>query len=102
MKYFYLTASDEVIDETCYQGQTIKGQYAKGTSLLIEQLCFNFKPSISKGDKLYLMIFWDAGASKQIIYLTFSANGAIESSGVASEEEKDKINRFVEKNLVSE
>jgi hypothetical protein len=77
MKYFYLTANDEVIDETYYQGQTIKGQYVKGTSILIEQLCFNFKPFISKGDKLYRMVFWDAGSSKQIIYLTYSANGSI-------------------------
>ena len=76
VKYFYLTMADEPIYETCYQGQTIKGKYAKGTSLLVEQLCFDFKPAISKGDKLYVMIFWDKSASqKQVIYLSFTANG---------------------------
>jgi len=46
--------------------------------LLVEQLCFDFKPSISKGDKLYVMIFWDKAATEiLVIYLSFSANGSI-------------------------
>ncbi len=70
--------NDEPIDQTCYQGQTIKGRYSKGTTLLVEQLCFDFKPSITKGDKLYVMIFWDKAATqKLVVYLSFSANGSI-------------------------
>lgn len=82
VKYFYMTMNDELIDETCYQGQTIKGKYAKGTSLLVEQYCYKFKPAISKGDKLYIMIFWDKAATqKQIIYMSFTANGEIGETG---------------------
>jgi hypothetical protein len=76
VKYAYLTIDDQPISETCYPGQTIKGKYQKGSTILIEHLCFNFSPQVKKGDKLYLLIFssQDSGDS-QVIYLTFSGTG---------------------------
>jgi hypothetical protein len=103
VRYYYMNMKDEIIQETCYQGQTIKGKYSKGSSLLVEQLCFDFKPSISKGDKLYLMIFWDKSATqKQVIYLSFTANGDIEESGAVAGEELVRLEEKIRKNLVSE
>ena len=62
-KYFYRANDDSELDETCYTGQTMKGSYKAGTTLQVEQLCFNFQPSMKTGDKLYLMLFWDRPAS---------------------------------------
>lgn len=102
MRYFYLTINNEPIFETCYQGQTIKGKYTKGTSLLVEQLCFDFKPAISKGDKLYLMLFWDRPASqKQIIHLSFTANGQMQPAPLDKEELK-RVEAAISKHLVNE
>ena len=102
VRYFYLTINDEPIFETCYQGQTIKGKYTKGTSLLVEQLCFDFKPAISKGDKLYLMLFWDRPASqKQIVHLSFTANGQMQPVAL-DKEEKKRVEAAISKHLVSE
>lgn len=102
IKYYYMKLNDQPIEETCYQGQTIKGKYSKGATLLVEQLCFDFKPAIQKGDKLYLMLFWDRSADrKQVVYFSFSANGQIEESGPVEGEELEKIER-ISKNLVTE
>lgn len=69
----------------------------------MEQLCFNFNPAISKGDKVYIMIFWDKDATqKQVIYLSFTTNGEIAESGPVVGEELAKIEKAVHKNLVSE
>ena len=58
----------------------------------MEQLCFDFKPAISKGDKLYVMVFWDKAASqKQVIYLSFTANGEIEHIGPVVGEENERV-----------
>lgn len=76
IKYVYMTLDDQPITETCYQGQTIKGKYPKGTSLLVEHLCFGFTPALSKGSKLYLYLFssQDSSAS-QVVYMTFTQTG---------------------------
>jgi len=91
IKYIYLNKDDQPIDESCYQGQTIKGQYKKGTQLQIEHLCTKFNPAIGKGDKLYLMIFWsqDSLTAKQVIYLTLNAAGAVESKEVVGAEKSN-------------
>ncbi len=76
VKYAYYTIDDQPIDEQCYQGQNLKGKYPKGATILVEHLCFGFKPSIQKGAKLYLYLFssQDSGSS-QIIYMTFNGEG---------------------------
>jgi hypothetical protein len=73
VKYLYLSSNDEInIVDNCFTGQTISGKYKKGTVLLIEQVCFLFKPNLKSGDKLYLVLFWSQPDSRQIIYLPFS------------------------------
>lgn len=101
VKYAYLTLDDQPITETCYPGQTIKGKYTKGTNILIEHLCFNFSPRVSKGDKLYLLIFasQDSGSS-QVIYLTFNGEGQWEHQEV-TQEDRVKAVKYA-KNLISE
>ena len=76
VQYVYMSLDDTPITETCYPGQTIKGKYLKGSTILIEHLCFNFSPQIKKGDKLYLLVFssQDSGES-QAIYMTFNGAG---------------------------
>ena len=102
VKYAYLTIDDQPIDETCYPGQTIKGKYSKGTNILIEHLCFNFSPSINKGDKLYLLVFssQDSGSS-QVVYMTFNGAGEWEQQE-ATEEHVEKAKKWANKNLVVE
>jgi hypothetical protein len=103
IKYAYLTIDDQPIDETCYPGQTIKGKYNKGTNLLIEHLCFNFRPQISKGDKLYLLIFssQDSGSS-QVIYLTFTGTGLWEQREPTEEDKANAIKHATKILLVQE
>lgn len=76
IQYVYMTLDDHPITETCYQGQTIKGKYPKGTSLLVEHLCFGFSPALSKGSKLYLFLFGNQDSSaSQVVYMTFTQAG---------------------------
>jgi hypothetical protein len=100
--YTYLTPDDQPIDETCYQGQTITGQYAKGSSLLVEHLCFGFKPAFTPGSKLYLLIFSSQNsADSQIVYLTYSATGQWLAQPLTEQERKKAI-AATRKNLVQE
>ena len=75
VKYAYLTIDDKPIAETCYPGQTIKGKYSKGSTLLIEHLCFNFSPFLSKGDKVYVLVFSSQGGDGLVVYMTFDGAG---------------------------
>jgi hypothetical protein len=80
VQYAYMTLDDQPINETCYQGQTIKGKYPKGAILMVEHLCFGFKPSFPKGSKLYLLIFSSQESSaSQVVYMTFNEMGEWES-----------------------
>lgn len=92
VKYAYLTIDDKPITETCYPGQTIKGKYPKGTTILLEHLCFNFSPQVKKGDKLYLLIFssQDSGDS-QVIYLTFTGTGEWEEKEATQQDKLTAI-----------
>lgn len=104
VRYLYLTADDQPIDETCYQGQTIKGRYGKGTNIMVEQLCFNFKPAISRGDKLYLMLFWSQGAlsARQVVYLSLSPTGDIQAKTLDDNEKASFQHLVATKNLITE
>ena len=76
VQYAYMTLDDQPIQETCYQGQTQKGKYSKGNTIMIEHLCFGFNPDFSKGSKLYLLIFSSQESSaSQVIYMTFNGAG---------------------------
>jgi hypothetical protein len=97
VKYVYKTSGDKEIDETCYQGQTMKGDYKKGASLQVEQLCFGFKPELRKGDKLYVLIFWDRPSSEQLaIHFSFDAPGVFKVAQVAPEEVAKQLNLVAE------
>lgn len=102
VKYAYMTLNDEPITETCYQGQTIKAKYPKGTTLMVEHLCFNFSPALNKGSKLYLLLFssQDSG-SNQAIYLTFTEAGEWIQEEV-TEDIRAKVVKYATKNLVVE
>ena len=54
---------------------------------MIDQLCFGFKPAVSDGSKLYLMIFWNqsSSTSKMVIYLSLTSNQEIQSHEVTGE-----------------
>jgi len=54
----------------------MKGNYKKGTIITVEHRCFNFKPPIVNGDKLYFMIF-ATQYEMELIYLTFSEIGFV-------------------------
>lgn len=102
ISYVYMTLDDHPISETCYQGQTIKGKYSKGASLMIEHLCFGFSPVLSRGSKLYLYLFSSQGSSgNQIVYMTFNDAGEWEVQEV-TEEIKAKAAKYAKKNLVTE
>jgi hypothetical protein len=102
IQYVYLTADDLPIDENCYQGQTIKGKYSKGTNLMIDHLCFGFKPAMTDGAKLYLLVFWNQGStkSKMIIYVSLTSTGEIEKAEVV-DNVKPEIIELARKNLIS-
>ena len=57
VQYVYLTADDESITENCYQVTSMKNTYKKGSVLIVEQLCFGFKPIFTRGSKVYIQVF---------------------------------------------
>lgn len=57
VQYLYLTPDDEPITENCYQGTSMKNKYNKGSVILVEQLCFGFKPNFTRGSKVYIQVF---------------------------------------------
>jgi len=70
---------------------------------MIDHLCFGFKPAITDGAKLYLMVFWNQGSttSRMVIYLSLTSNGEIESAEVV-EDMKQEIIELSRKNLITE
>ena len=100
IKFAYMTIDDKPIAENCYPGQTIKGKYPKGTTLVIEHLCFNFSPILSKGDKLYLLVFSSEGGDGLVIYFTFDGVSWIPKE--ANPEEKEKARLYAKNNLMVE
>ena len=102
VQYVYLTPEDTPIEENCYQGQTIKAKYPKGTTIIVEQLCFAFKPTFTIGSKLYLILFSSqSSSSSQVIYLTYSGTGQWETQPL-TEQHREQALVLARKNLVQE
>ena len=80
----------------------MKGNYKKGNTILIEHLCFNFKPKMTKGSKAYILIFASQESdASQVVYLTFNGEGVWENQEV-TESDRAKAMKYATKNLIVE